>query len=206
MRRKIACQFRGNGRSEGLVGGLGMVARVAQNAYLVLHLHHQHGVIAAVDFLEVPHERGKGACRRPLGGRVGQRAQDFDFRAVLNHAGKAARILLDPDGRVARHAVLPGGEPEKNDALVLAAAPGQAGRRRARSRSLPSSGSISSQLSGVTTVLRPMAASCGQSGFMYSRLDEEELCSSPDSMRKGLPSTMSWVVRAALFEVRRPET
>ena len=58
---------------------------------------------------------------------------------------------------------------------------------------LPSLGSISSQLSGVTTELRPMALSLGQIGFMYSRFDEEELCSSPESIRKGLPSTINWV-------------
>ena len=58
---------------------------------------------------------------------------------------------------------------------------------------VPSVGSMSSQLSGVTTEFRPIAASLGQMGFMYSRLDEEELCSSPESMRNGLPSTINWV-------------
>ncbi len=47
----------------------------------------------------------------------------------------------------------------------------------------PSLGSISSQLSGVTTVFNPIASRLGQMGFMYSRLDEEELCSSPPRIR-----------------------
>src|ERR1035437_10526640 len=50
---------------------------------------------------------------------------------------------------------------------------------------LPSFGSTSSQLSGVTTVFSPLAASLGQSGLMYSRLDEEELCNSPPRIRNG---------------------
>ena len=48
-----------------------------------------------------------------------RRAEDFDWVAVLDDAGKALRILLDPDGRVAGHAVFPGGEPEEDDALVV---------------------------------------------------------------------------------------
>ena len=39
----------------------------------------------------------------------------------------------------------------------------------------------------------PIALSLGQIGFIYSRLDDEELRSSPDSIRKGFPSTMSCV-------------
>ena len=50
---------------------------------------------------------------------------------------------------------------------------------------VPSVGSISSKLSGVTTVLRFMEASLGQMGFMCSRLEEEELRISPPRMRKG---------------------
>src|ERR1700721_742934 len=38
-----------------------------------------------------------------------------------------------------------------------------------------------------------MAASRGQIGFIYLRLDEDELCNSPASIRNGLPSTISCV-------------
>lgn len=58
----------------------------------------------------------------------------------------------------------------------------------------PSAGSMSSQEIGVKTVLRGIAARRGQSGFMCSRLEELELKSSPPSIKKGFPSTMSCVV------------
>ncbi len=110
-----------------------MIARVAEYAHFVFDLHHQHGVVAAVDFFDVLHEGGEGAGVGLLGGGA-EGAEDFDFAAVLDDAGKAAGILFDPDGRVAGHAVLPRGEPEEDDALVLVRAPGREGRRRGRSR------------------------------------------------------------------------
>src|SRR6058998_3916118 len=45
----------------------------------------------------------------------------------------------------------------------------------------------------MTTVLRLSETSFGQTGRMYSRLDEVELPSSPPKMRKGFPSTTSCV-------------
>lgn len=43
------------------------------------------------------------------------------------------------------------------------------------------------------TVLSFSAASFFQIGFMYSVLDALELCSSPESIINGLPSTIIWV-------------
>src|ERR1035441_4493264 len=40
------------------------------------------------------------------------------------------------------------------------------------------------------TVFRRRSDSLFQTGFMYSMLDALELCNSPASMRKGLPSTI----------------
>jgi hypothetical protein len=48
------------------------------------------------------------------------------------------------------------------------------------------------------TVFRFSDASRGQIGFIYSRLEELELCSSPASMTNGRPSTMSWVALPCL--------
>ena len=55
---------------------------------------------------------------------------------------------------------------------------------------LPSCGSTSSQEAVPITVLRFMASSFFQMGFMYSMLEALELCNSPASMRNGLPSTI----------------
>ena len=68
---------------------------------------------------------------------------------------------------------------------------------------LPSTGSMSSHETGASTVLRFIAFSRGQCGFMYAALDALELPSSPPRMSMGLPCTMSCCVRAVLFEVRR---
>ncbi len=118
VRLEISGELGRNVGGEGAVGGLGVVAGVAEDADFVFDLHHQHGVVAAVDFLDVAHEGGEGARVGLLRGFALGR-EDFDFSAVGDDAGKAARILLDPGGRVAGHAVLPGSEPEKDDALVV---------------------------------------------------------------------------------------
>ena len=118
VRLQVLHQLRGDRGGEGLVRGVGVVARVAENADLVFDLHHQNGVVARVDFFDVLHERGKGAGVGCLSGRR-LRTQDLDGVAALDDARKAARILLDPDGRIARQAVLPRGQPEEDNALVL---------------------------------------------------------------------------------------
>src|SRR5215510_13494303 len=64
--------------------------------------------------------------------------------------------------------------------------------------SLPSTGSINSQKPGTRTVLRLSATSLGHTGRMYSRLEEDELPSSPPRMRNGAPSTMSCVAAPCL--------
>src|SRR2546430_16751208 len=62
----------------------------------------------------------------------------------------------------------------------------------------PSSGSMSSQETGASTVLSFNATSRSQIGRMYSRLDELELCSSPPRIRNGLLSTTSCVALPCL--------
>src|ERR1017187_5739695 len=56
----------------------------------------------------------------------------------------------------------------------------------------PACGSMSSHVMTARTVLRFLCARRGQIGFMYSRLEGLELCSSPPRMRNGLPSTIDW--------------
>ena len=48
----------------------------------------------------------------------------------------------------------------------------------------------------------PMAASCGQMGFMYSRLDEEELCSSPPEDQERLAVDDELRGSAAFLQMR----
>src|SRR5664280_785447 len=58
---------------------------------------------------------------------------------------------------------------------------------------LPSTGSTSSHDTAAITVFRFSAAMCGQIGFMLSVPDVLELCNSPASINKGLPSTINCV-------------
>ena len=51
MRLQILRQLRRNSPGKGLVRCVGVIARVAQHADFVLHLHHQHGVVARVHSL-----------------------------------------------------------------------------------------------------------------------------------------------------------
>jgi hypothetical protein len=112
---------------------------------------------------------------------------------VEDDAREPSGVLLDPNRRVTGHAILPCGQPKEYDAkLLLAVCPS---RPSTSVKSyLPSVDSMSSQEIGVKTVLSGMAASRGHSGFMYSKLEELELKSSPPSIKKGLPSTMSCIV------------
>jgi hypothetical protein len=97
-----------------------VIPRIAEDADFVFDLHHQHGAIAVVDILDVLHERGEGTGIGFLcGGALG--AEDFNLGAILDDAWKAAGILLDPDRRVAGHAVFPRSEPEKDDAQMVVA-------------------------------------------------------------------------------------
>src|SRR5262245_13110135 len=63
---------------------------------------------------------------------------------------------------------------------------------------LPSAGSINSQSPGTRTVLRLSATSLGPMRRIYSRLEEDELPSSPPRTRKALPSTISCVAEPCL--------
>ena len=122
---KILHQLRGDLASIGAVGGGRAVARVAQNADFVFHLHHQHGVLFAVYFLDVVHQSGKGfGVGRHSGFAEG--AQGFErtndgngFAFVDLNTREAGKVLLDPVRRVTRCAVLPTAEPEDDEAQMI---------------------------------------------------------------------------------------
>jgi len=94
-----------------------VIARIAQHAHFVLHLHHHHGVVAAVHLLQVAHEGGVRA-RIGIHGGACERGEDLDHAMIRHHARKALGIAFHPHRRIARHAVLPRGQPQKHDALV----------------------------------------------------------------------------------------
>ena len=124
MGLEVGGELGGDGRGEGLVCGVGAVARVAEDADLVFDLHHEDGAIGGVDLGDVLHEGGEGAGVGLLQVGGGGR-EHLNGRAALNDAREAFGIALDPDGRVTGHAVLPGGEPEEDDLLVLGAGLGE---------------------------------------------------------------------------------
>ena len=115
--------FRDRG-SEGVVGGRGVIARVAEHTDFILHLHHQDGMIAAVCFFNVLQESGKSAGIGFLTGG-GEGSENFELVAVLDHARETPRILLNPDGRVTGHAIFPRGQPQEDDVLMLLARLGE---------------------------------------------------------------------------------
>ena len=124
VRLKILRELFRDGEAKAWLAAVGVIARVAEDTDFVLHLHHQDGVVAAVCFFDVLHESGKGAGIGFLAGG-GEGSENFDLVAVLDDARETPRILLDPDGRVAGHAVFPGGQPQEDDVLVLLARLGE---------------------------------------------------------------------------------
>ena len=57
---EVVQQFPGHGLREGFVGGRGAIARIAQDADFVLHLHHDHAA-GTVHLAGVAHQGGEGA-------------------------------------------------------------------------------------------------------------------------------------------------
>ena len=81
-------------------------------------------MVAAVCLFNVLHESGEGAGIGFLT-RGAEGSENLDLVAVLDHAREPPRILLDPDGRIAGHAVFPRGQPQEDDVLVLLARLGE---------------------------------------------------------------------------------
>ncbi len=108
---------------EGLLRRRPVVTDGAPGARFVLDLHHDDGVLR-VDRLQVAHQRDEGALvgfehlpreRRRRVDRPPVRADHPSGRIDL-------RILLDPQRHIVRTAILPGREPEQDQADVVLAA------------------------------------------------------------------------------------
>src|ERR1039458_10122786 len=114
-------EFARHGSGERLVGNGRAVARIAQYAYFVFHLHHDDGVPGAVDRLDVAHEGAKGA-RVGIARGVAEGAEDLDaFPGAEADARESPKVLLDPIGSVAGEAILPTAEPEEHQLEIVAA-------------------------------------------------------------------------------------
>ena len=113
---KIAGQLRRHLSRESFVCGGRVVSRSTEDADLVLHLHHQDGVLA-VDLADMGHQCSEGSRIGVLRGAA-KSTQDIHLVPADHHAGKAFGVALHPDRWVARHTVFPRGKPEEDDALV----------------------------------------------------------------------------------------
>ena len=112
----------GTGRGEQLVGHRAALARDRQHADLVLHLHHEHGVLVAVDAFQ------RYSMKRRERARVGvarvrrKRREDLDARSVGElRARKTLRVALHPGRHVRGHAVLPRAEPQDHELQIVRA-------------------------------------------------------------------------------------
>ena len=116
---QIVHQIRGHRPGEGFVGGGNVVARVAQHADLVLHLHHQDGVLLAVHLADVAHQGGESP-RVGVAGGVAKGGEDVQglAGAVLDPR-EPLRVGLDPGRLVGGFAVLPASEPEDDQAQMI---------------------------------------------------------------------------------------
>ena len=117
---KVVHQLQRRRRGECPVGRGRAVAGVPFHIHFVLHLDHEDRVLLPVHFLDVPHQRGKGACVGvPV--RIAERGKQFDGLPIpYLDARKALEVLLHPVGRVAGGSVLPTSEPQKHQTQVVA--------------------------------------------------------------------------------------
>ena len=95
----------------GLLGGRGEVSDGTQDSHLVLHLHHDYGVVL-VDFLDMLHQGRIGVSVR-LQGCLTEGGQYVEEPAAGRlHERIGDRIALDIAGCISGVAVLPAGEPD----------------------------------------------------------------------------------------------
>src|ERR1035441_1496961 len=96
-----------------------MIARVSENAHLVLHLNHNDRMLLAIDFADVPHQGRKGVSIR-VPGRIAKRREEFQWFAPLGpDPGEPLEILLHPIRWIAGQAVLPAREPDEDEAQFV---------------------------------------------------------------------------------------
>ena len=94
-----------------LLGRWRKVPHGTEYPHLVLHLHHDHGVVL-VNLLDMPHQRRIGVPVR-LEGRLAEGGQNVEEPAVrCLHQGIIDRIALDITGGIGGVPVLPTGEPD----------------------------------------------------------------------------------------------
>ena len=118
---QIIHQFRRRRLIEKLIGDHAPVARVGNHADLIFDLHHNHGMVAAVHFAQVAHQ---GRERARVGSEVFLAKRRKDLHAVtcfVLGARETLLIGLHPGRRVAGHAVLPGGEPQRHKTKLMPA-------------------------------------------------------------------------------------
>ena len=107
---------------KGLFRPRGAVAGVSRHPHFVLHVREDDGVLAAIHFLDVPHQGGVGA-RIGFARGIAVAFRDGEVLDALAAPDLGARkplvILLHPQGSPTDHAVLKAGEPHQADAQVV---------------------------------------------------------------------------------------
>ena len=110
----------GNLGVEELVDGLGVVADAAPGAGLVLDLDQDDGV-AGIVFLEVLHELRESPGVLLHQGRAVRRRGIDRLSVLADHVEILPGVELHPFGHIMRTPVLPGGEPEEDQADIMRA-------------------------------------------------------------------------------------
>ena len=114
-------QLRGHGAGEGGIGGRAVIAGIAVQTHLILHLDHDDGLLDGIDLLDVLHQFGIGLG---VGGDrlLTEGGEDGELLAFLGQRqGETVIVLLDPDRVVGTHAVLPAAEPQDAELEVTGA-------------------------------------------------------------------------------------
>ena len=129
-RQRIDAEGLGGGGAESLliraIGeelvAAGAVAAVrAQDAGLVLHLHHDHGAVRLVDLPDVLHQPHQGVAVAPPGALAVVALADGRLAVAVERRRIGHVVETDVVGGVEGAAVLPGGKPERDDPQAVGA-------------------------------------------------------------------------------------
>ena len=169
------------------------LARDGQHADLVLDLHHEHGVLLASTLrrycMNAPNARASASRVAP---ENAERISTPDPSATCTRGKRADRA----SPTTARRSTCCSSTRRTTGSRACRSC-ARASRNRSSTvvqSNFPSMGSMSSHDTGASTVLRFIAFSRGQCGFMYAAFDALEFPSSPPRISMGLPSTMSCCV------------
>ena len=176
------------------------IAAVGEQTGLVLDLHHRdRAVRIGIDEVADQRLERRGVGLAQL--RAEDRENRLRGRALIaeglhalrfdHDAREPPRVAAHPCGRVGRRRVLERAEPQEHQTKTVRRAPLASMTSTSAKSNVPSTGSLSAQLTGESTTLAPTPPMCANESAIARGDDDAELNTCPPTSRAGSPSRRS---------------